>query len=198
MCRILSARSSVCVAWISAVVAMAAGTPFSSNAKGRPGEQPPRGADATIPDTWDEARLASLQVPLAHAGPSPEHVPGAYYRSIPVRPIYRSYDVYHPDREPDGYLEWLQRQDPEIVWDDTRSPALESEADWVKAGELVFDSPLAWGNGSLGGPYQALQVRNPAWYEYTSAPLSADGKLLFYRYVIRTGLIARYSAEAVT
>ena len=186
MCRILSARSSVRVAWISAVVALAAGTSLSSNARGSPGEPPPRGADRTVPDTWDEARLASLQVPLPHAGPSPEHVPGAYYRSIPVRPIYRSYDVYHPDREPNGYLEWLQSREPEIIWDETRSPALESEADWIKAGELVFDSPLAWGNGSLGGPYLSLQVREPAWYEYTKSPLTAEGKLPFYRYVIRT------------
>ena len=160
MSRVFSARFSAGVAWISAVVVLATGRCSSSNAKASPGEPPPRSADSTIPDTWDEARLASLQVPLVHPGPSPEGVPGAYYHSIPVRPIYRSYDVYRPDREPAGYLEWLQSREPEIVWDDTRSPVLESEADWIRAGELVFDSPLGWGNGSIGGPYQGLQVRD--------------------------------------
>jgi hypothetical protein len=164
---------------------LATGTCSSFNAKASPGEQPPQGADAAIPDPWDELQLASLEVPLAHVGASAEHVPKAYYRSIPVRPIYRSYDVYRPDLEPAGYLEWLKKQEPEIVWDDIRAPALESEADWIKAGELVFDSPLRWGNGSLGGPYEGMQVRDPAWYEYTKAPLTADGKLPFYRYVIR-------------
>jgi hypothetical protein len=186
MSRDFSNRFSVGVAGISAVVVLAISTFFSSGARGSRGEQPPQGADASIPDTWDELRLASLEVPLAHASASTEHVARAYYRSIPVRPIYRSYDVYRPDLEPAGYLEWLQKREPEIVWDETRSPALNSEADWIKAGELVFDSPIAWGNGSLGGPYPGLQVRDPAWYEYTKAPLTADGKLPFYRYVIRT------------
>ena len=83
--------------------------------------------------------------------------------------------MYHPDREPDGYLEWLKRQEPEIVWDETRSPALESEADWIKAGELVFDSPLAWGNGSLGGRYQGLQVRDRAVVRVHESPSHSGG-----------------------
>jgi hypothetical protein len=35
------------------------------------------------------------------------------------------------------------------------------------------------------GPNLTMQVRDPAWYTYTQAPLTADGKLPFYRYVIR-------------
>jgi len=184
--RILLSRFSVGVAYISAVIVLAT-SPFPSvQAKGAAGEQRPQGANASIPDTWDEVQLASLEVPLVHASASPQQVPKAYYRSIPVRPIYRSYDVYRPDLEPAGYHEWLQQQEPEILWDDTRSPTLSSEADWIKAGEVVFDSPIAWGNGSIGGLYHGMQVRDPEWYRYTNAPLTADGKLPFYRYVIRT------------
>jgi hypothetical protein len=36
------------------------------------------------------------------------------------------------------------------------------------------------------GPYEGLQVRDREWYKYTRAPLTADGKLPFYRYVVRT------------
>jgi hypothetical protein len=73
-----------------------------------------------------------------------------------------------------------------VVWDSKKAPALESEADWIRAGELVFDSSLGWGNGSLMGPYEGMQVRDPEWYRYTRAPLAVGGKLPFYRYVIRT------------
>jgi hypothetical protein len=172
--------------YICVAAVLAAGTFSSLDAQEEPGEQLPSGTKLPILDTWDEARLASLQVPLAHAPASPKHVAKAYYTSLPVRPIYKSYDVYRPDLEPKGYFEWLKKQEPEVLWDETTSPALNTEADWIKAGELVFDSSLGWGNGALMGPYEGIQVRDPEWYTYTQAPLTADGKLPFYRYVIRT------------
>ena len=143
-------------------------------------------AKPSIPDVWDEVRLASLELPLAHAAASPKHVSKEYYASIPVRPIYKSYDVYRPDVEPKGYFEWLKQQEPKVVWDETKSPALDTEADWIRAGEIVFDSPTGWGNASISGPYEGMQVRDPEWYKSTQAPLTANGELPFYRYVIRT------------
>ena len=179
-------RFFVDAGFIGAVVVLAAGTFSSLSAKELPGAQPPSRGKPAIPDTWDNARLESLQVPLAHVPASPKHVSREYYMSLPVRPIYKSYDVYRPDLEPKGYLDWLTKLEPEVVWDEKTSPGLNTEADWIKAGELVFDSPLAWGNGALVGPYDDMQVRDPEWYKYTRAPLTADGKLPFYRYVIRT------------
>src|SRR5262249_15062816 len=35
-------------------------------------------------------------------------------------------------------------------------------------------------------PYQGLKFREPEWYKSTEAPVTADGKLPFMRYVIRT------------
>src|SRR5262249_41245799 len=138
-----------------------------------------------VPTTWDEKAIGSLELPLANAGASAKHVSKEYYASLPVRPIYKSYDVYRPDLEPKGYLDWLKSQEPEVVWGETKSPPLDTGADWVKAGELVLDSSLGWGTGALMGPNLTMQVRDPAWYTYTQAPLTADGKLPFYRYVIR-------------
>ena len=60
-----------------------------------------------IPRVWDEDALPSIELPLPHAEFSPVHVPGDYYYAIPVRPIYKSYPVYHPDHEPEGY--WASR-----------------------------------------------------------------------------------------
>ncbi|HQR06650.1 MAG TPA: hypothetical protein PLN21_07500 [Gemmatales bacterium] len=179
-------RHGLAVGWIAAGVVLTAIVSYSLKAQESSGKQASPNAKTTIPETWDEARLASLQVPLAHAGVSARHVSKEYYTSLPVRPIYKSYDVYRPDLEPKGYLDWLKKLEPEVEWDETKSPALNSEADWIKAGELVFDSSLGWGNGAIMGPYEGMQVRDPEWYKNTQAPLTSDGKLPFYRYVIRT------------
>jgi len=133
-----------------------------------------------IPRTWDDQAVASLQVPLAVADASPVQIPSTYYYGIPVRPIYKSYAVYHPGREPAGYVEWLKRQEPQIVFDATK---VRTAADWIAAGELVFDAPIAYGHiAGLGGD---LYLRDPGWYTETGASLARDGTLPFYRYVIR-------------
>jgi hypothetical protein len=69
----------------------------------------------TIPRTWDDAAIATLEVPLADPVGSPKHVSAAYYYKMPVRPIYKEYPIYAPDDEPPGYMEWLKRQEPVIL-----------------------------------------------------------------------------------
>jgi hypothetical protein len=96
-----------------------------------------------IPKTWDEKAIESLEVPLAHSSYSPKHISVRDYYRIPVRPIFKSYPKYHPDKEPPTYREELKRQEPVILWDDgTHRPKLETEDDWIKAGELVFNAPV--------------------------------------------------------
>ena len=55
-----------------------------------------------VPRTWDERALADLEVPLADASHSPRHISAEDYYRIPVRPIYKTYPKYHPDKEPPG------------------------------------------------------------------------------------------------
>jgi hypothetical protein len=140
----------------------------------------------SIPRTWDDQALAVLEVPLADPSASPKHVSADYYYKIPVRPIYKNYPVYAPGREPPGYLDWLRKQEPVIVWDDTgHAPPLNTEADWIKAGEVVFDSPIFSGGLFAGFPRDSLYVRQPEFYSKTGTPVAADGTVPFYRYVIR-------------
>ncbi len=69
----------------------------------------------------------------------PEHISSDYYYRMPVRPIYKSYPIYAPGKEPPGYFDKLKQLEPEIAFD----PAtLKTEADWIKAGELAFDAPV--------------------------------------------------------
>ena len=94
--------------------------------------------------------MADLELPLIEAGYSPKHVSADYYYRIAVRPIYKSYPVYHPSREPHGYLERLRRDVPVVLWDDQgKHPKLKREADWIKAGEIVFDAPIVIGSGRI-------------------------------------------------
>jgi hypothetical protein len=81
-----------------------------------------------------------------------------YYYRISVRPIDKQYAVYAPDKEPPGYWEWMQKQEPAIPWDDGRArPPIRKNGDWIKAGESVFDTrgpdwreTIAWqGSGWL-------------------------------------------------
>jgi len=118
-----------------------------------------------IPRTWDDAEIAETQTPLANAAASPKHVTADDYYRMPVRPIYKSYRVYAPGREPSGYHEWLEEQEAVILWDDQgHAPPLQTEADWIRAGEIVFDASP--GSNRF---FSMDDVRNPIWYEKTGA-----------------------------
>jgi hypothetical protein len=139
----------------------------------------------TIPRTWNDAEMATLEVPLANPIGSPKHVSADYYYRIPVRPIYKHYPVYAPGHEPPGYMDWLKHQEPVIVWDDAgHRPPLENEADWIKAGEIVFDSDIVY-VGEHGGLFTLSQINSSEWYEKTGMSLTREGRLPFINYVIR-------------
>ena len=136
-----------------------------------------------VPKTWDDAALTSLEIPLAARAASAKHVPAAYYYKMPVRPIYKTYPIYAPGHEPPGYLEWLRQQDPVIIWDDKgHAPALATQADWIKAGKMVFDSPAVFGPPA---GYTIQDVRDPSWYRKASVPITRDGIMPFFEYAIR-------------
>ena len=138
----------------------------------------------TIPRTWNDEEIASLEVPLANPAGSPQHVSADYYYKIPVRPIYRQYLVYPPGHRPSGYIEWLRRQEPEMIWGDDKNgkkhaPPLKTEADWIHAGEIVFDAvlgsfPLADRDLEGVGEYAAQR----------GIPLTQNGVLPFFEFRI--------------
>src|ERR1041385_6127544 len=142
--------------------------------------QPPQ-----IPKTWDDDALDTLELCLPQPSAKRRHVPADYYYTAPVRPIYKSYPVYAPGREPEGYMEFLRRQPPRIVWDDAgHAPPLESAGDWVGAGEIVFDAPVAYGQGN-NLAFSLEDIRDSRWYAATGMPVAADGTVPFTRYVVR-------------
>jgi cytochrome c2 len=133
---------------------------------------------AEVPRTWTEAAVKAAEVPLAKPSYSPVHISEQAYYATPVRTIYKTYPVYHPKREPAGYMEWLKQQEPQVAFD---ASALKTEADWVRAGEIIFNSPVSFGPVFFG----AAEVRNPAFYEETGMPVAKDGTIPFARWVVR-------------
>jgi hypothetical protein len=135
-----------------------------------------QGPAVVIPKTWDDEAVVSFELPLANPEFSPQHVSADYYYRMRVRPVHKSYPVYAPGREPAGYVEWLKQQEPQIVFD----PAtLQSEADWIRAGALVFDAPVTF------EPLEGSPARFSEFYDRSGVRLAADGTLPNKRYVIR-------------
>jgi len=130
-----------------------------------------------IPKVWDDEEMASLHLPLADPAMVPKQVSAEYYYSIPVRPIYKSYPVYAVDHEPAAYFEQLKQLEPETALDVSQ---LKTEADWTRAGEIVFEAPI-----SYDAVVTAAQVRNPQWSKRLAIPATKDGVLPWFRYVVR-------------
>jgi Di-haem oxidoreductase, putative peroxidase len=161
---LLLSSAFIAFSWINAGQAQKPGAPY----------------EPAIPKTWDEEALAELEAPLADPSHSPKHISADDYYRIPVRPIYKSYPKYHPDKEPPGYREWLRRQEPVVLWDEgARRPKLVTEEDWIKAGEIVFNAPVLFG----------VQTSSPdelrAFIAKTGDLYDKDGISPFATYVIR-------------
>jgi len=139
---------------------------------------------SSFPRTWNDQAMTTLEVPLANPVGSPKHVSAEYYYKIPVRPIYKQYPVYAPGHEPPGYMGWLKQQEPQVIWDDAgHRPALQTEADWIKAGEIAFDAPT--GYQGVRAVATTSDVRNPVWWASVGVQFAKDGTLPGYGYVIR-------------
>jgi hypothetical protein len=133
---------------------------------------------ADVPRTWRQSDVDILETPLANAKYSPVHIGEAAYYRIPERIIYKSYPVYRPGREPSGYMDWLKQRQPEISFDAT---TLKKSADWVAAGETVFNAPT-----SLTPMFfSAEDLLDPAFYGRSAMPVARDGTIPFARWVVR-------------
>lgn len=88
-----------------------------------------------VPKTWDEAALAEWATPVAGLNVRPTHITAKEYYSLPVENL-RTYPVYFPGREPEGYWEMIEDVGPKPLMEPEK---LKSEADWIEAGRRVFE-----------------------------------------------------------
>ncbi|HEY6987013.1 MAG TPA: hypothetical protein VH369_01440 [Bryobacteraceae bacterium] len=131
-----------------------------------------------IPKVWDEAALADWTTPLAGLNLRPAHISEKEYYSYAVENL-RSYPVYMPGREPEGYWEMLQHVGPKPLIDPT---TLNIEAEWIKAGQRVFNEATAPQLTSFD-PQLIAQARSREFMERQGATPFPDGTLDVLRWV---------------
>ncbi len=131
-----------------------------------------------IPRIWTADEVSELELPLASAKISTRHISEAQYYRIPERIIYRTYQGYHLDREPEGYWKWLHEREPELAFDTSK---FETRQDWIAAGELVFNAPTSLGPVFFGTD----DLRDAGFYRDTGMPVSSAGTIPFATWVVR-------------
>jgi hypothetical protein len=68
-----------------------------------------------IPKAWDDAALAEWATPVAGLNVRPTHITSKEYYSLTIENL-RTYPVYFPGREPEGYWEMLQHIGPKAAY----------------------------------------------------------------------------------
>jgi hypothetical protein len=138
-----------------------------------------QGAPQTkVPKTWDEAALEAWATPLAGINVRPTHISATEYYSVPEYGL-RSYPVYMPGREPDGYWEMLQRVGPKPL---IEPAALKTESDWILAGQRVFDE-ASTPQLTVFDPQVIAKLRSREFLEAQRAEPLPDGTLGTFRWV---------------
>ena len=125
-----------------------------------------------IPKVWDEAALADWVTPVAGLNVRPAHMSEKDYYTMPEYNL-RSYPVYMPGREPDGYWDMLNRVGPKPL---IEPETLKSEAEWLEAGRRVFeeaDTPQF----TTSDQNVIAQFRSRAFLEQQQVRPRADGTL---------------------
>lgn len=93
----------------------------------------------SIPKVWDIEQLQSMHLPYADTSIKLGFITEDEYNKLPERVSYKSYPFYMPGSEPPGYYDSLSKLDPIINF---REEDLKTEADWIKAGELIYELPM--------------------------------------------------------
>ncbi|MCC6368029.1 MAG: hypothetical protein IT165_31275 [Bryobacterales bacterium] len=132
----------------------------------------------SIPRTWNAASVSSFELPLANPAYSPVQISEEAYYRIPERVLYKTYPVYHPSREPAGYLDMLKNQEPQVAFNPSEYHTPEQ---WIAAGKIVFEAPTSFEPVF----FSASDLRDPAFYSETGMPVAADGTVPFARWVVR-------------
>jgi hypothetical protein len=122
-----------------------------------------------------------MVLPHPSDGLTPVHPPADWYYRIPVQTIYRSYPVYAPGKEPPGYFDRLRQAEPQVAFN---AATLKTDADWVKAGRVVFEAPHGL-DTFFESFLKPADVRDPVFFRKYRIPLAKDGTVPFFQYVVQ-------------
>jgi len=131
------------------------------------------------PKVWDDAALAEWATPIPGINARPGHFSAKEYYAAPLD-NYRAYPVYHPDREPAGYWEALQKKRPEPL---IETGKLRTKAEWIAEGKRVwqeFDVPIF----RLYDAESISLARSREFIDKSGTFVERDGKLAAYRWIV--------------
>jgi mono/diheme cytochrome c family protein len=123
-----------------------------------------------IPKTWDETALADWATPVAGLNVRPTHVSAKSYYSLAVENL-RTYPVYFPGREPEGYWDMLQHVGPKPLIEPAQ---LKSRGDWIEAGRRVFDEADQFPVRTLDPKFIAAARKVETFQQVGAKPLPDD------------------------
>jgi len=130
------------------------------------------------PRIWNDRDLAEWANPVAGLAVRPDHFSEAEFYAAPVAEWVRTYPVYFPGREPEGYWERLQRTKSEPLL----APGARTEAEWISAGRRVFEEMDVPVFRSLDTDLIATVRSKDAFAKMGGHP-QADGTVHFLRWV---------------
>ncbi|WP_206513080.1 hypothetical protein, partial [Larkinella soli] len=133
--------------------------------------------DHEIPRTWDLESIHHSHLPPPDTTVRVSYAPEAYYNDLPEHVIYKTFPVYLQEYEKPGYLDSLRQLEPEVAFDPGQ---LKTREDWIKAGELVFNWPVAYTpiNEKVGRLNRNL-------FRGGKGKFTPDGRYLVNRYVLQ-------------
>jgi mono/diheme cytochrome c family protein len=87
------------------------------------------------PRFWNERELADWATPVAGLNVRPGHFSEADYYAASDAEWVRTYPVYFPGREPDGYWDMIRGKKPEPLI----TPGARTPSEWITDGKRVFE-----------------------------------------------------------
>lgn len=130
------------------------------------------------PRLWNDRDLAEWATPIAALNVRPGHLTEAEYYAIPSAEWVRTYPVYFPGREPEGYWQMLRSKKPEpLVTAGARTPA-----EWIAAGKLAFEELDVPAFRSYDAKLIA-KVRSAEEFKKAGAHVQKDGTVFGYRWI---------------
>jgi cytochrome c2 len=108
----------------------------------------------------------------------PDHLRPQDYYALPVQNL-RTYPVYVPGREPAGYWEMLQHATPKPLIEPSALPTV---ADWISAGQRVFDELDHFGLRTMD-PRWIAAARSAETFDPARTTILPDGAVFGLRWV---------------
>ena len=122
--------------------------------------------------------LADWALPVAGLNVLPSHYSEADYYAAPDGEWVRTYPVYFPGLEPDGYWDMIQKKKPEPLI----TPGARTAAEWISAGKQVFQEIDAPGLRSTD-PQLIAVLRSAAGFSSRGGHPQRDGTVMSLRWV---------------